>query len=281
MKTIGEVLQLSALFLEERGVARARRLAEELLAFHLQTKRLELYMEFDKLVEEKELSAIRAPLKRLSKGEPIEYVLGEVEFAGCQIAVDPRVLIPRQETEILLEHILKKGKGAVVWDLCTGSGCLGIAVKKARPETDVTLSDISLDALALAKINAESNGAKVNLIQGDLLAPFAGKKADIIICNPPYISTSEYFGLSPSVRDFEPKLALVGGDRGVEFYERLAAELPRFLNDGGQVFLEIGTGQGALLQKIFKGEVWARVETEKDWAGHDRFFFLEKCHCLE
>jgi len=274
VKAVGEVIQLSTKFLQERGVDRARRLVEELLAHALRVKRMDLYLQFDKPVEEKELAQLRDPLKRLVKGEPLEYILGEVEFGGCKIKVDSRVLIPRPETEILLEHILKRIKGRKVWDLCTGSGCLGIALKKARPDLDVTLSDLSVEALSVARKNAE--GVELELLQGDLLAPFQGQKADVILCNPPYISTNEYLNLQPSVRDFEPKMALVGGDRGTEFYERLARDLPLFLSDKGQVFLEIGTGQGAVIQEIFKGGPWTSLQVEKDWAGHDRFFFLEK-----
>ncbi|HEX2582939.1 MAG TPA: peptide chain release factor N(5)-glutamine methyltransferase [Chlamydiales bacterium] len=276
MKNIGEVLQLSTAFLEERGVQRARRLIEELLSFKLQMKRLELYMHFDRPVDEKELAALRDPLKRLAKEEPIEYILGEVEFCGCKLSIDSRVLIPRPETEIFAERILNTIQGPVVWDLCTGSGCLGIALKKRRPELDVTLSDLSSEALALAAQNATENQVKVSLVQGDLLAPFQGQQADVVVCNPPYISASEYLNLEPSVRNFEPMMALVSGERGTEFYERLARDLPLFLKDRAQVFLEIGSGQGLAVQKIFSGGPWIRAEVEKDWAGHDRFFFLEK-----
>jgi release factor glutamine methyltransferase len=239
-------------------------------------KRLELYMHFDRPVDEKELAALRDPLKRLAKEEPIEYILGEVEFCGCKLSIDSRVLIPRPETEIFAERILNTIQGPVVWDLCTGSGCLGIALKKRRPELDVTLSDLSSEALALAAQNATENQVKVSLVQGDLLAPFQGQQADVVVCNPPYISASEYLNLEPSVRNFEPMMALVSGERGTEFYERLARDLPLFLKDRAQVFLEIGSGQGLAVQKIFSGGPWIRAEVEKDWAGHDRFFFLEK-----
>ena len=112
---------------------------------------------------------------------------------------------------------------------------------------------------------------EVELYQGDLLAPFAGKKADVIVCNPPYVSAAEYEALDPSVRQFEPKVALLAGESGFEFYERLAAELPPFLNRGGQLFLEIGATQGEVVKKIFSGG-----EVLQDWSGKDRFFFLEK-----
>jgi len=275
VKSIGELIQLSTSFLEERGIDRAKRLAEQLIAHKLGLKRLDLYLQFDKPIEEKEFAELREPLKRLSKSEPIEYILGEVDFFGCKIEIDNRVLIPRPETEILVEHILKRVKGPVVWDVCTGSGCIGIALKKARPELQMSVSDLSADALTLAAKNALENKVDVELVQGDLLSPFRGK-ADVVICNPPYISTSEYLNLQPSVRNFEPKMALVGGESGIEFYERLARELPPFLNDGAQVFLEIGCAQGPRIQEIFKGGSWRLMHLEKDWAGHDRFFFLEK-----
>jgi len=276
VKTISDVLQLSTAFLLERKVERARRRAEELLAGALEVKRMDLYLQFDRPLVEKELSPMRDWLKRCAQGEPIEYILGKVEFAGCQISIDRRVLIPRQETEILVDHISKRIGQGVLWDLCTGSGCIGISLKKKWPQLSVTLSDLSADALAVASRNAEANGVEVELVQGDLLAPFLGKKADVIVCNPPYISANEYLHLQPSVRDFEPKGALVGGERGTEYYERLAVDLPGCLHSGGLVFLEIGSGQGEVLKKNFSLGPWSRMEVEKDWSGLDRFFFLEK-----
>jgi release factor glutamine methyltransferase len=277
MKTIGDVIKLSSSFLEEKGVVRPRRIAEELLSYVLGLKKMDLYLQYDKPVIETELDAIREGLKRCGKGEPIEYVMGEVDFYGCKIRVDCRALIPRPETEILVDLIAKRIERGVFWDLCTGSGCIGIALKKARPDLDVTLADLSEEALQLAAGNAQLNGVEVDLVQGDLLAPFQGRKADWIVCNPPYVSEGEYQGLDPSVKDFEPRLALVGGERGTEFYERLKRELPPFLNPRGQIFFEIGAGQGEAIKQIFGkgGEVLA------DWAGHPRFFFLESKVFLE
>lgn len=272
MKTIGEVIQLSTSYLEQRKVERARRTAEDLLSHVLQAKRMDLYLQFDKPVVESELELLRNLLKRCSQGEPFEYVVGQVEFFHCLIQVDSRVLIPRPETEILVEMLSKKLKKGVVWDVCTGSGCIGIALKKACPELDVTLSDISTDALALAASNARLNEVEVEILQGDLLEPFKGKKADFIICNPPYISSGEFLHLDPSVRNFEPHLALVGGERGVEFYERLERDLPPDAN----CFFEIGSGQGAQVNEIFGGKGTIHC----DWAGHPRFFFLEKVNYL-
>jgi release factor glutamine methyltransferase len=234
-------------------------------------------MQYDRPFEERELIILREWLKRVSQHEPVEYITGAVDFFGCAIKVDPRVLIPRPETELLVDHIAKKiTSQKILWDVCTGSGCIGIALKKKFPQLQVFLSDISEDALVLASENAEENGAEVEIFQGDLLAPFKGKCTDLLVCNPPYVQTSEFLNLDLSVRNFEPKLALVGGDQGLDFYRRLAAEIPGYLNPGGQVFLEIGFAQGKAVQEIFSSPIWRSSQLVQDFSGKDRFFFLEK-----
>lgn len=277
MKTVGEILSASASFLQNKNVDRARRQAEELLSFVLKMKRIDLYLQFDRPLIESELILMRQFVKRLSEGEPLDYVLGEVEFYGCKYKVDRRALIPRPETEILIDFIAR-GIGSAfggLWDLCTGTGYIGIALKKKCPALSVSLSDLSSEALSLAAENALLNGVDVELLHGDLLIPFRGRKADIITVNPPYISVKEYFTLDPSVRNFEPKMALVGGEKGTEFFERLADDLPSFLNPKGKVFLEIGSTQGDEMQKIFSSPVWVKREVHMDWSGKARFFFLE------
>lgn len=271
MKSIGELIQLSADYLAERKIERPKRLAEELLSHVLRMKKMDLYLQFDRPVLESELTLLRELLKRSAKGEPFEYLVGEVEFFGCKIKVSPSVLIPRPETELLVEMISKEVKKGVLWDICTGSGAIAIALKKKEPELTVTASDISPQALALARENAKINQVQVEFLEGDLLAPFKGRKADFIVCNPPYISEGEYAALDPSVREYEPQGALIGGNRGTEVYERLQRELPPFLNPGAKLFFEIGAGQGEAVKQIFGG----RGEVFKDYAGHSRFFFLE------
>ena len=229
MKTVGEILRATATFLEEKKVDRPKRLAEELLAFALGIKRIDLYMQFERPVVESELAQMRLWIKRVVSGEPLEYILGEVEFYGCRIKVDRRVLIPRPETEILVDSIVKRiGSPRSVWDVCAGSGYIGIALKKKFPEIAVTLSDLSSDALALAAENAALNGVDVEILQGDLLEPFMDRKTDIIVVNPPYVSENEYFSLDPSVRDFEPKMALVGGRKGPNFTRGWSVICPGF-----------------------------------------------------
>jgi release factor glutamine methyltransferase len=210
----------------------------------------------------------------------LQYIHGQVEFFSCHFKVTRDVLIPRQETEILIDKIYQELSplslhGKKLWDLCTGSGCMGIALKKKLPSLEVTLSDLSNGALAIAKENANLNEVVVNFLQGDLLAPFQGKKTDFVVCNPPYISENEFQTLDSEVKNFEPRMALVSGNSGLEFYERLAKELPSFLNRGAKVWLEIGAGQGNALLSLFDKGPWKQFRCEQDWAGHDRFFFLE------
>lgn len=251
------------------------------MSYALKVKRIDLYLQFDRFVEESELVLMEEWVKLLSQGHPLEYIIGEIEFFGCRIQVDPRVLIPRQETEILVDLISRKLNALVVkqlqlCDLCTGSGCIGISLKKKFPELTVLLSDLSKEALAVARKNAQRNHVDVEMVQGDLLDSLVGKEMDVVVCNPPYVSTSEYFSLDASVRDFEPKMALIGGEQGIEFYERLEKGLPFLLRSGAQVFLEIGATQGGKVKKIFSQPHWNKRELICDWSGKERFFFLEK-----
>lgn len=281
MKSIGELIPLSSSFLQQKGLKEPRRQVEELLAFTLGLKRIDLYLQYDRPVEENELGIFREALRRMAKHEPFEYIIGEVEFYGCKIKVNPSVLIPRPETEILVDLLVKKLKsedlqGKVLWDLCTGSGCIAIALKKVFPSLTVVASDLSREALKVARENAERNEIQIDFREGDLLIPFQGQKANYIVSNPPYISENEYLGLDPSVALFEPKMALVGGKNGAEFYERLASGLFSHLNEGGEAFFEIGSTQKELLTKIFSTHSWTHFSIKQDWAGLDRFFFLEK-----
>jgi len=280
MKSVKEVLDLSCQYLTDRKVPNARRCVEELLADILHVDRVRLYMDFDHPLEGDELQRCRQGVSRLAQREPWQYVIGYVDFYGCRIKVNKEVLIPRQETEILADIIAKKlearhVEGCMLWDVCCGSGCLGIALKKRFPTLQVIVSDISTKALEIAKDNAQYNNVEVSLLQGDLLAPFSGNQADFIVCNPPYVSEKEYQSLDPEVVHYEPRQALVGGPTGLEMYRHLAKNLGSFLNPEALVWLELGTGQGNSVGTLFSEAGWQRWHIEKDWAGHDRFFFLE------
>lgn len=281
MKTIGEILPLAAQFLEQKGNDRPKRDAEELLAAQLKCKRIDLFLLFDRPMEEKEIASFREMIRRRGSGEPLDYILGEKEFYGCQLDITPAVLIPRHETEILLEKICQRVPRAFsepgqAWDLCTGSGCLGIAFKNRFPAWDVTLSDISDAALAVARKNAEKNGVGVAILKGDLFSPFIGKKTHVLMANPPYISDKEYAALDREVRDFEPQEALRGGQDGLTFYRRLSREAPSFLFSGGLLCLEIGAAQKEAVLQIFNTPDWQDLSVEQDWSSLDRFFFCRR-----
>ncbi len=277
MKTIKEIYHLSLNFLQERNVTNPRRVIEELIKHIFDLSRLDLYMSFDKPIEEKELQLLRSLLKRAATHEPYEYITGKLKFLDLELFISADCLIPRSETEILAEMITKELDDCPVqlWDICCGSGCLGLAIKNKLPNVEVTLSDISKNALELAQKNAKHNQLDIAIAHGDLLAPFAEKKADVIVCNPPYISAEEYETLDRSVRSFEPKQALLAGSNGLEFYSRLAKELPAYLNRGAKLFFEIGCNQAEAVKKIFSEPHWKSQTISCDWAGHPRFFFLE------
>lgn len=207
--------------------------------------------------------------KRLT-GRPLWYIIGDTEFYDCKIKVDERVLIPRPETEILAEHAVKTVEpGNKVLDLCTGSGCIAIAIAKhcAEKRVSVTASDVSDAALMLAAENAALNSVKINFVRSDLFEKIHGR-FNLIVCNPPYIRTSEISALSREVRDYEPRIALDGGEDGLNFYRRLAREVYRYIAKGGMLILEVGEGQAEEVLKLFEKRDYAMVV--KDYNGVDR-----------
>ncbi len=278
MKSVREALSRTKSELDRASIPSSRRIAEELLSSILHISRMELYLQFDRTVGNLEWRKIQRLIDRHVGGEPIEYVLQTLDFYGNRLEISSDVLIPRPETELLVEkvsaRVTEKPAGRML-DLCAGSGCIGLGLKRAHPDLTVILSDVSEKAVRVARDNARRNRLSVGIACGDLLSPFQGERFDYVVCNPPYISEKDYIGLDRSVREFEPRLALVGGRTGLEFYERLERELPRHLNSGAKVFFEIGYDQGEALSNIFGASYWRLVSCEKDWAGHDRFFFLE------
>lgn len=279
MKTLQEVLNLSIDFLTQRGIGNPRRSAEEIISDALGIKRLQLYMEFDRPLNETEVEKCRLALSRRAKREPPQYIKGSVDFLDCLIKVTPDVLIPRNETEILTDKIIKtlekeNLEGKVLWDICCGSGCIGLALKKRFPELQVILSDLSPKALAIAKENAIKNNLEVTFLEGNLLAPFKGMKAHYVVSNPPYICETEYEFLEPEVKDYEPKQALVAEEKGLSFYKQFAAELPLYLHPQAKVWFELGSQQGSSVKSFFSHSIWHNITLESDFAGHDRFFFI-------
>ncbi len=223
-----------------------------------------------KIAEAKKIIAIAD--ERLT-GRPLWYIIGDADFCGYKIKVDERVLIPRPETEDLaMMAIAAAEENCAVLDLCTGSGALAIAIYKELEKKNynpkVTAVDISADALALAKENAEENGADIRFIQSDLFTRLRGR-FDVIVSNPPYIPTAEIPTLQPEVKGFEPHLALDGGEDGLDFYRRIAAEAGKYLNRGGVLIMEVGAGQASSVAKLFKGNAYTMIS--QDFNGVDRY----------
>ena len=210
---------------------------------------------------------------------PLQYLTHEQNFCGADIYVDERVLIPRQDTEVLVAAALDlaamlDGAPALL-DLCTGSGCIPIALSRLGDFGSITASDLSADALEVAKMNAEQNGAEIRFVQSDLFEAFrkkaeAAERFDLITCNPPYIRSGDMAGLQPEVRDNEPAMALDGGEDGLDFYRRLAEEAGQFLNPGGCVCFEIGFDQAADVSALLENAGFKDVRVLKDLAGLDR-----------
>lgn len=204
-------------------------------------------------------------------GKPLWYIIGDTEFYGCKIKVDGRVLIPRPETELLAELAVKTAQeGNKLLDLCTGSGCIAVSVAKqlAGKGVSVTAADISAPALEVAKENAALNGAEVKFVESDLFSAVKGK-FDVIVCNPPYVKRGDIPALQREVKDFEPLSALDGGEDGLDFYRRLAAEAPKHLVRGGTLLMECGLGQAQEIVKLFAKFDYTMVS--RDLNGVERF----------
>ena len=209
---------------------------------------------------------------------PLQYLTGKQDFMGLTFHVDERVLIPRQDTETLVELVLKENtdKKARILDLCTGSGCIAVSLAVLGGYRKVDAVDISKDALAAAEENGTRLGGKVRFLKSDLFSALdPEKKYDIITSNPPYIPTEVLNGLEPEVKDYEPRMALDGSEDGLAFYRRIAVAAPAFLRAGGRIYLEIGYDQGAAVEELLRNNGFARTRVVKDAAGRDRVVCAE------
>lgn len=211
-------------------------------------------------------------MARRMNHEPVQYITGEQEFCGLCFHVEPGVLIPRPETELLAEAVFRNASGKRVLDMCTGSGCIAVTVAKLGNPAFVAASDYSSDALSVAKGNAERLDAAVTFFQGDLFENVEGRY-DIIVSNPPYIKSNVVEELMPEVKDFEPRMALDGTEDGLYFYRRIGAEVKGFLNPGGRLLYEIGHDQGEEVAELLVKEGYTDVFVKKDYAGLDRMVF--------
>ncbi|MGE0550135.1 MAG: peptide chain release factor N(5)-glutamine methyltransferase [Kofleriaceae bacterium] len=232
----------------EAGIAGARLEAQVLLAHVLGCSRMELYTGFDKPLAEPELAGYRELIKRRLAGEPVAYLVREQEFWGLPLFVDSNVLVPRPDTETVIEvaraRRVDRNAPCDVLDLCTGSGAIAISLAKELPAARIVATDIASAAVAIARSNAERNGFadRVEVRHGDLFAPVAGEQFDLITANPPYVATAVLATLSAEVRR-EPVLALDGGASGLAFYDRICSDAPSYLAPGGALVLEHGFDQ--------------------------------------
>lgn len=274
--TVAETVRLAKLRLEpvagEESLQQAKLLVAAVIGAEADALMVHTWMD----VTEEQLMIIGGLLERRLKGEPLQYILGEWEFMGLPFYVDERALIPRQDTELLCEkaiEIVRKQHYGSVLDLCTGSGCLAVSIAKlAEMDLAVTASDVSAEALALAKENAALNGvdASIEWVESDLFEKITGV-FDLIVCNPPYLTRSDMEQLQMEVT-FEPRLALFGGDDGLDVYRRIAGEYKAHLNPGGTLLLEIGSTQAESVAALFGQTATAY----NDLCGNPRVIQVQK-----
>jgi release factor glutamine methyltransferase len=276
--TILKTLQWTAGYFREKGIEQARPDAEILLAHVLDCERIDLYLRYDKPLNPSELERYRTLIRRRARREPVAYITGHREFWSLDFCVTPDVLIPRPETERLVELVLEHcpaQRRLDVLELGVGSGAISVALCRERPPWRTWASDRSTRALAVARENARRHGCAgtIRFFAGDWFEPLAAETArfDLIVSNPPYISRRDLKNLEPEVAVHEPAAALDGGEQGTDCLERLIGGAPRFLNPGGRLFLEIGWDQGRAVEEISgKNGAYTSVTVHKDYARRDR-----------
>jgi release factor glutamine methyltransferase len=276
--TVLEAIQKSSDFLAKKNVESPRLQVELLLAHLLKMPRMKLYLNFDRALSPSEIDSLRELVKRRGQREPLQHIVGSTSFCGYEIAVNRHALIPRPETEMLAElgwQFLStiNSQLSTALDFGTGTGCIAIALASKCPNAKITATDISVDALALAKQNAEKNNVaeRIEFLQGDGFAALSSNSQfDLVISNPPYIPSAEIETLQPEVRDFDPLAALDGGADGLDFYRRLAAEAKSFLKPDGKIMLEFGDGQADAIKRIFENEKWIVEAVRDDYSQRAR-----------
>jgi release factor glutamine methyltransferase len=275
--TVRKVIGWIQTDLQRRGIESARLDADLLVAHALAQKRIALYLDLDRPLEDAELSAVRKLVERRRTFEPVAYILGEREFYGRAFEVTPSVLIPRPDTETLVEEALRAVKRDALpgrlLDLCTGSGAIALTLAAELPDRELLATDLSAEALAVAARNAQRLGvaARVSFAQGDLFAALpAGERFAAITVNPPYIGSDELPTLAPDVRDHEPRLALDAGADALSFYRRIALQAGGALAVGAQLLVEVGYTQAEQVCELFRLAGFVDVQSAKDLSGTPR-----------
>jgi len=278
-----EVVQRSASFLESRGVESPRLQVELILAHVLRIPRLQIYLQFERILPTEILDAVRLAIQRRGQRVPLQHILGSASFCGLEIDVSPDVLIPRPETELLAEHAWTwlsqhTTNSPLVLDWGTGSGCLAIAVASHHPTACITAIDVSTASLEVARRNAARHAVadRIEFLHTDGAESLPGhSRFHLIVGNPPYIATAEIPTLEPEVRDHDPALALDGGPDGLDLYRRLATTLRTHILPAGALMLEFGDGQSQAVSGILTAAGWMQPEVHPDHSGRNRFLVTQ------
>jgi len=278
MNTFGDLIQLGDAFLSRKNIPDARVACELLAARLCKCGKGELYRFLDTVPEPRIVDALRRGIQRVAEGEPVQYVLGQWDFRSLTLTVDKRALIPRPETEQLVELVLrsevaKNTPKPLVVDVGTGSGCIILSLAKEMQDGVFVGLDISPDALALATENAVRCGLRerVMFAEGDGCGEFDPASVDILVSNPPYIASAAVDRLAPQIRNHEPRVALDGGPDGFAVFRALALDAVMVLKPGGELFFEISEGQGRALRDLLEGHGFADVRILNDYAGLERY----------
>ncbi|MEW5843105.1 MAG: peptide chain release factor N(5)-glutamine methyltransferase [Bacteroidota bacterium] len=281
MLTVLESLQLSTEYLEKKRIESARLNAELLLAEILNCKRLDLYLKFDQPLKENEVDKYRELISRRGKFEPLQYITGKAEFFGLTFKVNSSVLIPRPETELMVEAIIERFKsadGCRILDIGTGSGNISVTLAKFLENCSVTTIDTSEEIISLAKENAAQIGSSenINFIKADMNNYSTdGVPFDLIVSNPPYVSMADYSETQREIREFEPATAVTDFGDGLTFYKLISSRLNYILKTGGSIYLEVGMGQAAGVASILQERGVQKINFIKDYQQIDRIVYGE------
>lgn len=282
MITVLEALNLSKEYLSKKNIESARLNAELMLAHILQCKRLELYLMFDRPLDDEELQQYRNFLSRRAQREPLQYILGEIEFFNIKLKINKNVLIPRPETELLVEKVINDFRDKTNFrflDIGVGSGNISIAIVKNLNTSKCIGIDISEDALSLAKENAVINNVqdRVQFVKFDILNDDINElgKFDLIVSNPPYVSLSDYENLEPELKVFEPKIALTDYHNGMTFYRKIIGQSQKLLVNHGKIYFELGQGQADEVRRNLEEKEFHNINTLKDYQGIERIIYGE------
>ncbi len=269
--TLSRLIDRAAQTLAESGIETAT-LDAQVLAAHVLGKDRSFVLAHG--ADDLDLPDFDQLVGRRAAREPLAYIVGWREFYGRRFKVTPDVLVPRQETETLIDQVLAPGTEQTVLDVGTGSGCIAVTLALEMPNAKVTAADVSEQALKVARSNAESLGANVQFQQSDLFAGLAGRKFDLLVSNPPYVASGDE--LMPEVREHEPHIALFAGDDGLDFYRRLASEAPQAMKPGGQLVIELGDGAADAVQEVFLAAGWRQPTFAADLSGSKRVATLRR-----